>query len=67
MSASRDKMRDFWATVLAKASTNEIAQMIDTLEARDPCEGSEADNDLLALARRTLHHRRGVGAPSEVR
>ena len=66
MSASRDKLRDFWAIVLAKASTDELAQMIVTLEARHPSEGSEADGDLLFLARRTLQHRCGLGTPSEV-
>jgi hypothetical protein len=67
MSASRNTMRDFWASVLAKASTHELVQMIHTLEARDPSDGSDADGDLLVLARCTLQNRRGLAAHAVLR
>jgi hypothetical protein len=57
---TRDTTRTFWASVLAKASTAELIAMIETLSARRPSEGSEADSDLLILARCTLKHRRGA-------
>jgi hypothetical protein len=49
--------RSFWADVLAKASTDELVQIVETLRARRPSEGGEADSDLLILARSTLEHR----------
>jgi hypothetical protein len=70
MSTSRDSTRSFWANVLAKASTDELVQMIETLAARQPREGSGADSDLLILARCALQHRRGPNrgsAPGGVR
>jgi hypothetical protein len=50
--------RTFWADVLAKASTEELVEIIETLEARRAEEGGEADSDLLVLARYTLLSRR---------
>jgi hypothetical protein len=61
MGTRRDTTRTFWANVLAKASTDELVQMIETLAARQPSEGSEADSDLLILVRCALRHR-GVEA-----
>jgi len=62
MSTSRHTTtRTFWATVLAKASTAELTQIVETLAARRPAEGSAADSDLLVLARCALQHRRSTG------
>jgi hypothetical protein len=60
MTTSRTTIRTFWASVLAKASTAELVQMIETLSSRRPSEGSEADSDLLVLARRALERRRAA-------
>lgn len=51
-------IRKFWVDVLARASTSELAEMVDTLTARHAADGCEADSDLLVLARRTLQRRR---------
>ena len=62
MSTSRNTTtRTFWATVLAKASTAELVQIVETLTARRAAEGSVADSDLLVLARCALQHRRATG------
>jgi hypothetical protein len=61
-STGRDTTRTFWASVLAKASTKDLVQMIQTLSARQASEGSAADSDLLALARGTLRSRLGIEA-----
>jgi hypothetical protein len=53
--------RTFWADVLARASTSELMQIVETLAARHPAEGSAADSDLLILARCTLQNRRDGG------
>lgn len=65
MTTSRTTIRTFWASVLAKARTDELVQMIETLASRRPSEGSEADSDLLVLARRTLEHRRAAERAQE--
>jgi hypothetical protein len=50
-------VRAFWAEVLAKARTEELVEITETLAARQG-EGSEADSDLLVLARQILEERR---------
>jgi hypothetical protein len=60
MTTSRSTIRTFWASVLAKATGEELVQMIETLSSRRPIEGSDADSDLLVLARRALEHRRAM-------
>ncbi|HSN90101.1 MAG TPA: hypothetical protein VLS93_02635 [Anaeromyxobacteraceae bacterium] len=57
MSKERSTNRTFWAEILAKASDEELAKIVETLEARRAAEGSAADGDLLILARWTLQHR----------
>jgi hypothetical protein len=54
-------IRKFWVDVLAKASTTELAEMVETLTARHAADGCDADSDLLVLARRTLQRRRMGG------
>jgi hypothetical protein len=61
-STGRDTTRSFWASVLARASTEELLQMIETLSARRASEGSDADSELLVLARCTLRNRFGIEA-----
>ncbi len=56
--------RTFWADVLAKASTEELVDIIETLASRRAEEGSSADSDLLVLARYTLMRRRDPGHAS---
>jgi hypothetical protein len=51
-------IRAFWAEVLAKARTEELVEITETLAARRGSEGSEADSDLLVLARQILEQRR---------
>jgi hypothetical protein len=65
MTTSRTTIRTFWASVLAKARTDELVEMIETLASRRPSEGSEADSDLLVLARRALQHRRAMERDGE--
>ena len=62
MTKGRSTNRVFWADVLAKASTDELVGIIDTLAARHAAEGAEADSDLLVLARFMLQRRRQLGA-----
>jgi hypothetical protein len=56
-------IRTFWADVLARATTDELAQMVETLAARRASEGSQADSDLLVLARGLLERRHASGSP----
>ena len=53
--------RTFWASVLAKATTGELVQMVETLSARHAALPNQADSDLLVLARSTLRSRFGGG------
>jgi hypothetical protein len=62
MSTGRTTNRMFWADVLAKASTDELVGIVETLAARAAAEGSEADSDLVVLARFMLQRRREAGA-----
>ena len=60
MQATRNPtVRAFWADVLAKAKTEELVEITETLAARRGSEhGSEADSELLVLARQILALRR---------
>jgi hypothetical protein len=58
MSTNRNTtMRTFWADVLAKASTDELVAIVETLQARHSSEGNPADSDLVVLARSILERR----------
>jgi hypothetical protein len=58
MQATRSPtVRAFWAEVLARAKTEELVEITETLAARRGVEGSEADSDLLVLARQVLEQR----------
>jgi hypothetical protein len=58
MSTTRNTtIRTFWADVLAKASTDELVSIVETLRSRQSAGGNPADSDLLVLARSTLERR----------
>ena len=53
--------RTFWGSVLARASTSELVQIVETLSARNATSPNQADGDLLVLATWTLRSRGGAG------
>ena len=59
--ADNTTTRTFWGSVLAKASTSELVQIVETLSARHAAHPNQADSDLLVLARWTLQSRGGAG------